>query len=265
MAESRQRAGLLPPEHLEALVRAWPFPDPRQTDPHGLLCYGGDLTPERVLAAYAQGVFPWYENDPILWHSPDPRMLLVPGDLRVNRTLGKNLRRALYTIRVDTEFRAVVEACRDASRAGQDGTWITHDMVEAYCALFELGYGHSFEAWLGDELVGGIYGLSLGAAFFGESMFSHASDASKTAFVHLVEQIEAWDFHFLDCQVHTPNTEVLGAQEWSRDDYMEALDRALAVPTRVGHWELLPELVREPPPARTSRGRVVGAASGTPG
>lgn len=261
MDESRHPVALRPPEHLQSLVRELPFPDPHQAGPGGLLCHGGDLSPERVLSAYLQGIFPWYEDEPILWHSPDPRMLLVPSELRVNRTLRKNLRRARYEIRVDTDFLGVIEGCRDAYRQGQAGTWITEAMVEAYCALFDLGYGHSFEAWLGEELVGGVYGISLGAAFFGESMFARETDASKVAFVHLVEQIEAWGFHFLDCQVPTPSTVGLGAREWTRDEYLGALRRALAEPTRCGHWTLLPQLVREPPLRRTTRGRIAEASS----
>jgi leucyl/phenylalanyl-tRNA--protein transferase len=255
----------LPPEHLAALVRELPFPDARRAGQAGLLCYGGDLAPERVLSAYAQGIFPWYETAPILWHSPDPRMVLLPGELRVNRTLRKNLRRARYEIRVDTGFRGVIEACRSAERRGQSGTWITDEMVDAYCALFDLGYAHCFEAWLDDELAGGVYGIALGAAFFGESMFARRSNASKIAFVHLVEQLAAWRFHFLDCQVHTPNTEALGAREWPRDAYLAALARALEEPTRCGRWSLLPGLVRKPPPARTRRGHIIEAAGANAG
>jgi leucyl/phenylalanyl-tRNA--protein transferase len=226
------------PDELQRIVEAVPFPDPADADAHGLLAYGGDLLPERLLSAYARGIFPWYEEDPILWFSPDPRMLLLPGELRVGRTLAKNLRRSRYEVRVDTAFEQVVTRCAEMPRPGQDGTWITDDLRDGFQRLHELGFAHSFESWLGGELVGGIYGMSLGAAFFGESMFATESDASKVAFVALVRQIEGWGFHFLDCQVHTPHTESLGARERPRDEFLAALARALEVPTRRGRWRL---------------------------
>jgi leucyl/phenylalanyl-tRNA--protein transferase len=221
---------------LRELTRAFPFPDPREGSAEGLLAYGGDLLPERLIAAYAQGIFPWYEEDPILWFSPDPRMVLLPSELQINRTLRKNLARKRYEVRMDSDFRGVIEACAEAPRPGQRGTWITDDMLAAYCELHALGVAHSCEAWLEDELVGGIYGVSLGLAFFGESMFARSSDASKVALVHLVRQLDAWGFHFLDCQAHTPHTERLGAREWPRDDFLDALGRALDAPTRLGSW-----------------------------
>ena len=225
------------PEELQRIVEAAPFPDPTEADQHGLLAYGGDLTPARLLSAYARGIFPWYEEDPILWFSPDPRMVLRSGELHVNRTLAKNLRRERYEVRVDTAFEAVVRRCSEVPRPGQDGTWITDDLRAGFVQLHELGLAHSFESWQGGQLVGGVYGLSLGAAFFGESMFAAKSDASKVAFVALARQIEAWGFHFIDCQVHTPHTEALGATEWPREEFLGALDRALDEPTRRGRWE----------------------------
>lgn len=213
-----------------------PFPDPRDCGSEGLVAYGGDLFPERLVSAYAHGIFPWYNEDPILWFSPDPRMVLRPEDLVVNRTLQKNLRRQRYEVRLDTAFEQVIDACSTATRPDQDGTWINPDMIEAYCKLHELGFAHSAEAWLGDELVGGIYGVSLGGAFFGESMFARRSDASKVAFVYLMRQIEAWGFDFLDCQVHTDHLERLGAREWPRDKFLTALERSLEKPTRRGVW-----------------------------
>lgn len=226
------------PDELQRIVQAVPFPDPSEADEHGLLAWGGDLLPERLISAYARGIFPWYEDDPILWFSPDPRMVLRPGDLVVNRTLAKNLRRERYEVRVDTAFAEVIARCAEMPRPGQDGTWITDDLRAGFTRLHELGLAHSFESWQGGELVGGVYGMSLGAAFFGESMFAHESDASKVAFVALVRQIEAWGFHFLDCQVHTDHTESLGATEWPRGEFLEALARALEVPTRRGRWKL---------------------------
>ncbi len=225
------------PEELQRIVEAIPFPDPSEADQHGLLAFGGDLSPERLLSAYARGIFPWYEEDPILWFSPDPRMVLRPGELYVNRTLAKNLRRERYEIRVDTAFEDVVRCCSEVPRPDQDGTWITEDLRAGFVRLYELGFAHSFESWEGGQLVGGVYGMSLGAAFFGESMFATKSDASKVAFVALVRQIEAWGFHFLDCQVHTPNTEALGGTEWPREEFLDALDQALDEPTRRGRWE----------------------------
>ncbi len=231
---------------VEELVRAFPFPDPRAADVRGLLGYGGDLAPERLIAAYAQGVFPWYDEDPILWFSPDPRMVLRPSELHVGRSLGKRLRAAPYRITLDTAFREVIGACRATPRPDQDGTWITVDMVEAYCTLFELGFAHSVEAWApgdtsedgsgAERLVGGLYGISLGRVFFGESMFAHAPDASKIAFATFVRQLEAWDFDFIDCQVTTEHLTRFGATEWPRDVFLDALDAALAAETRRGTW-----------------------------
>jgi leucyl/phenylalanyl-tRNA--protein transferase len=221
---------------IEEWIAAHPFPDPTRADRHGLLAYGGDLSPERLIAAYAQGVFPWYEEDPILWFSPDPRMVLLPADLIVNRTLDKNLRRGRYEVRIDTAFRAVIESCARVPRKGQPGTWITQDMIEAYSRLHDLGFAHSAEAWLEGELVGGVYGVSLGAAFFAESMFAERSDASKVALVHLVWRLEQLGAHFLDCQCHTDHTERLGATEWPRERYLQALATALKEPTWRGSW-----------------------------
>jgi leucyl/phenylalanyl-tRNA--protein transferase len=226
------------PEALERIVAAGPFPDPSEADANGLLAFGGDLRPERLLSAYAQGVFPWYEEDPVLWFSPDPRALLLPCELRIQRTLRKNLRRGRFELRVDTAFEDVVRRCREMRRPGQDGTWITDDLMASFVRLHELGFAHCFESWQDGELVGGVYGLSLGAAFFGESMFATRSDASKVALVALVRQIEAWDFHFLDCQVYNDHTGSLGAREWPRAEFIEALSRALRVPTRLGPWRL---------------------------
>ncbi len=221
----------------ERIKAAYPFPDPRGADPAtGLVAIEGDLAPERLLSAYAHGIFPWFNEKPILWFSPDPRMLLRFEDLRVNRTLRKNLRRRRFEVRLDTAFSEVIRACSEVPRPGQDGTWITNEMVEAYEALHELGFAHSVEAFRKGVLVGGMYGVSLGSAFFGESMFSRASDASKVAFVHLVRQLEAWNFDFLDCQVHTEHLERFGAKEVPRDEFLALLDASLQRETRRGKW-----------------------------
>lgn len=224
---------------LKRLVTELPFPDPSEAGEEGLLCYGGDLRPERLLSAYAQGIFPWYDEPPILWFSPDPRYVLLPSELVVNRTLAKNLRRGRYEVRLDTAFEEVMRSCAAVPRPEQDGTWINDDMLAAYCELHALGVAHSAEAYAADgELVGGVYGVSLGAAFFGESMFATRSDASKVAFVTLMQQLEAWGFDFLDCQVHTDHLERLGARPWSRDHFLERLDASLKAPTRRGAWRL---------------------------
>ena len=214
------------------------FPPPELADDSGLLAVGGDLSADRLLLAYSMGIFPWYDEDlPILWHSPDPRMVLLAEELIVNRSLRKSIRRAPYRITMDQAFRRVVEACATTPREGQAGTWITSDMLDAYTELHEQGYAHSVEAWRDDELVGGVYGVSLGAAFFGESMFAHAPDASKIAFVTLVEQLKAWDMPLIDCQVHTEHLERFGATEWPRKRFLDALDEALEHPTRQGRWQ----------------------------
>lgn len=235
----------------EQLKAALPFPDPRSADPAtGLVAIEGDLAPERLLSAYAQGIFPWYNEDPILWFSPDPRMLLRFPDFRVNRTLRKNLRRRRFDVRLDTNFRGVIEACAATPRPGQDGTWITDDMLEAYVALHELGFAHSVEAYFEGELVGGMYGVSLGSAFFGESMFAHRSEASKVALVHLVRQLDAWNFDFLDCQVHTEHMERFGAKECSREDFLALLGASLERETRRGKWSFEQDFSEAAAPAR---------------
>lgn len=205
----------------------------------GLLAVGGDLRPERLLLAYTKGIFPWYgENLPILWHSPDPRMVMTTPDLVVQRSLRKAIRRRPYELRVDTAFSQVLAACAAAPRPGQRGTWLIDEMREAYQSLFELGFAHSFEAWRGDELVGGCYGVSLGAAFFGESMFARASDASKIAYTACVNQLHQWGIGLIDCQVHTEHLERFGAYEIPRLSYLELLAVALDQPTRRGRWHL---------------------------
>jgi len=205
----------------------------------GLLALGGDLRPERLLLGYTQGIFPWYaENLPILWHSPDPRMVMTTRDLVVQRSLRKVIKRRPYELTFDTAFRDVLRGCAEVPRPGQNGTWLIPEMVEAYSKLFELGFAHSIEAWRGDELVGGLYGVSLGGAFFGESMFARAPDASKIAFVASVRQLDAWGIQLIDCQVHTEHLARFGAYEIPRADYLTMLTRALDEPTRRGRWKL---------------------------
>jgi len=205
----------------------------------GLLALGGDLRPERLLLGYTQGIFPWYaENLPILWHSPDPRMVMTTRDLVVQRSLRKAIRRRPYELTMDTAFGEVLAGCASVPRPGQTGTWLIPEMVDAYSKLFQLGFAHSIEAWQGDQLVGGLYGVSLGAAFFGESMFARATDASKIAYVGCVRQLDAWNLGLIDCQVHTEHLERFGAYEVSRMRYLEMLHIALDEPTRRGRWVL---------------------------
>ena len=213
------------------------FPEPSEAEPDGLLAVGGDLSPERVLAAYSVGIFPWpHKGWPLLWFSPDPRMVLLPTELKLQRSLRQTIRKQRYEIRFDTDFKGVMTACAKAERPGQDGTWITKPMIKAYTHLHELGFAHSAEAWLDGKLVGGAYGISLGAAYFGESMFAIEPDASKVAFATLVEKLNGWGFQFIDAQVHTEHLERFGAREIPREEYLEMLETALREPTRRGAW-----------------------------
>jgi leucyl/phenylalanyl-tRNA--protein transferase len=203
----------------------------------GLLAVGGDLGPDRLVLAYASGIFPWYEEgQPILWHSPDPRMVLEARRLRVGRSLAKRIRQGAFETTLDTCFRDVIESCAATPRPGQRGTWITSEMMDAYEELHRRGVAHSVEAWHAGRLVGGLYGVSLGAAFFGESMFAHEADASKVAFVRLVGQLGSWGIHLIDCQVYTEHLARFGAEEWPRKRYLRALRSALEAPTRGGTW-----------------------------
>ena len=187
--------------------------------PNGLLAAGGDLSPERLLRAYRLGIFPWFSaGEPILWWSPDPRVVLFPGDLRIARSMAKTLRKADFEVRADSAFEQVIQACSEP-RSRQKGTWITAEMQTAYTRLHRLGVAHSIETWRGGELVGGLYGVALGRVFFGESMFSRATDASKIALVHLVRQLHAWGFELIDCQMHTPLLASFGAREIPRAQF----------------------------------------------
>ena len=220
-----------------ALPEAHIFPDPRLAEPNGLIAVGGDLSLERLLKGYALGMFPWYsEGQPILWHSPDPRFVLYPQDLRVSRSLRRTLRRKPFRLSMDTAFAEVVRACARVPRPFQDGTWITDEMNDAYCGLHDLGYAHSVEAWEGEQLVGGLYGVSLGRVFFGESMYAESPDASKVALVSLVQQLVRWGFELLDSQVYTEHLERFGAVEIPREQYLDALESGLETPTRRGRW-----------------------------
>jgi leucyl/phenylalanyl-tRNA--protein transferase len=215
------------------------FPPPRLADESGLLAVGGDLSPRRLLAAYSQGIFPWYSaGQPILWHSPDPRFVIEPARLHVPASLKKTVRRGTYEVRFDTAFAEVIGACGEVPRAGQNGTWITDEMRDAYVELHRLGLAHSAEAWKDGALQGGLYGVSLGSAFFGESMFARAPDASKVAFVTLVEWLRGKNFNLIDCQVYTDHLARFGAEMWPRERFLGALEKALEGQTLRGPWRL---------------------------
>jgi leucyl/phenylalanyl-tRNA--protein transferase len=202
-----------------------PFPPVERAlkEPNGLLCAGADLSVHRLLAAYRQGIFPWYSGDePILWWSPDPRMVLFTGELKVSRSLAKNIRNKGYEVRIDTAFRDVIEGCA-ASRRDGGGTWLGEDMRAAYRRLHREGHAHSYETWLGDRLVGGLYGVAIGRMFFGESMFSTATDASKVALVGLVEDLRARGMPMIDCQQRTPLLASLGAREIPRRTFLRRI------------------------------------------
>lgn len=223
------------------------FPDPELAHESGVLAVGGDLKPERLLLAYSSGIFPWpAEGYPLLWHAPEERAVLDPAQVRVARTLRKRLHKQPFEVRLDTAFAEVMQACSTAPRPGQDGTWITAEMIEAYCTLHRMGYAHSIESWQDGELVGGLYGISLGRAFFGESMFARRDDASKIAFVTLCAQLTRWQFAFVDAQVMTPLLDSLGAQLVPRQTYGQMLAFALQFATRQGQWKLDADLQRGP-------------------
>ena len=202
----------------------FPAIDNALDEPNGLLAVGGDLSPERLIAAYRQGIFPWFEaSQPILWWSPSPRAVLFPDRIYLSKSLKKRLRRKDYTVTCDQQFRRVMQHCADTPRAGQDGTWITDEMLQAYGELFDRGIAHSIETWQDGQLVGGLYGIAIGKVFYGESMFSLSTDASKVAFAHLAKQLENWGFAVIDCQVSNPHLTSLGAEEISREVFCKLL------------------------------------------
>lgn len=214
------------PYWLDPADRSYAFPPVEHAlkEPDGLLAVGGDLAPQRILSAYRHGIFPWFSpGQPILWWSPDPRAVLFPDQLKVARSLRKTINKGSYQVRFDTAFARVIRACAATPRRGQNGTWITPEMQQAYIRLHEMGYAHSAESWHGDELVGGLYGMRLGRVFFGESMFSHRSDASKVAFVHLVRRLQEEGVVLIDCQVTTDHLLSLGAEEIPRRRFVELL------------------------------------------
>jgi leucyl/phenylalanyl-tRNA--protein transferase len=222
-----------------------PFPpvNTAMLEPNGLLAAGGDLMPERLLEAYCNGIFPWFnEGDPILWWSPDPRMVLFPEEFKLSKSLLKTLRRGKYELRTDTAFEQVMRACA-LPRAGQNGTWIQEDIVDAYVRLHRMGLAHSVETWIDGELSGGLYGVSLGRMFYGESMFSHKTDASKIALAHLSAQLTRWQFGMIDCQMNTSHLASMGAREIPRTQFITQLQELIHYPHIASPWRFDHDLI----------------------
>ncbi len=220
------------------LEKEAPFPPVQHAlkEPNGLLAAGGDLSPKRLLEGYRRGIFPWFsEGDPILWWSPDPRMVLFPAELKISRSLGKTLRNRSYEVRFDSAFSEVIASCA-APRKGAPGTWISDTMIRAYLELHRLGHAHSAETWIGGELAGGLYGVAVGGVFFGESMYSRERDASKIALAGLVARVKAEGFGLIDCQMHTRHLETLGAREIPRARFSRLLEELIHYPRSPGTW-----------------------------
>lgn len=214
------------------------FPTPDQAEPDGLLAVGGDLSPERLMLAYALGIFPWFsDGDPILWWSPEPRLVLEPAEIHITKSLRRILNAEKFTVTFDTAFADVIKNCAAIARKRQDGTWITAEMQQAYQVLHNFGFAHSVETWFDGELVGGLYGISLGKIFCGESMFAFQSDASKVALATLCKLLTAWEFDLIDCQVPTPHLLRMGAYEISRETFLDRLQSAVQHPTHHGSWQ----------------------------
>jgi leucyl/phenylalanyl-tRNA---protein transferase len=229
------------------LEKGDPFPPVEEAlrDPNGLLAAGDELSTERLLQAYERGIFPWFgEGDPVLWWSPDPRMVLGTDAIHVSRSLRKTIRSGRFRVTADTAFPRVMAACAEP-RPDQDGTWITREVYEAYCTLATLGLAHSIEAWEGDALVGGLYGVAIGRMFFGESMFARRSDASKVALVHGVRQLRRWGFPLIDCQMSTSHLASLGARTVSRAEFLSAVRRYVKMPSVPAPWRLDADLIEE--------------------
>ncbi|OGR01096.1 MAG: leucyl/phenylalanyl-tRNA--protein transferase [Deltaproteobacteria bacterium RIFOXYD12_FULL_55_16] len=213
------------------------FPPPALAREDGLLAMGGDLSVPRLLLAYQQGIFPWYSpGEPILWWSPNPRLVLMPTEFHLAKRLARTLRQQTFALTFDTDFAQVIKACAQTRRKEGQGTWLDEAMIQAYCQLHAQGYAHSVECWQNGTLVGGLYGVALGAVFFGESMFSLTPDSSKVALAALVERLQEWDFELIDCQVGTGHLQRLGAREISGAEFSARLAQAVSRPTRLGQW-----------------------------
>ena len=215
------------------------FPPPHFAGPEGLLAVGGDLSEKRILLAYQMGIFPWFSDDePILWWSPDPRLVLYPSDIKISHRLRRTINQGIFQITSDTAFDRVIDACAHVRLQNHQGTWIVDAMKDAYCRLFESGYAHSIEAWACGELAGGLYGLSLGGCFFGESMFARVSNASKVSFAALCDYLTGLSFDLIDCQVTTGHLKRLGAMEMPRAQFLKKLEQSMKRPTLRGKWEV---------------------------
>ncbi len=214
------------------------FPSPRYASTEGLLAYGGDLSPNRLLTAYRKGIFPWFNaDDPILWWSPDPRLILYPNQFKMHKSFRRVLRNGGFSVKFDHAFEEVIRLCGTVSRGNQKGTWLTTEMQEAYAALHEMGFAHSIEVYFEEELVGGLYGIAMGKAFFGESMFSLKDNASKVAFKALSDVLGLRGYDFIDCQVVNEHLVRLGATVISRDSFLDALEESLTKPSDLGSWQ----------------------------
>ncbi len=228
----------LPKEHV--------FPPVSHAEEDGILAVGGDLSPDRLLAAYSQGIFPWYSGrKPILWWSPDPRMVLFPAELKVSKSMKQLLKRRAFEVTYDTAFVDVIKACAEAVRHDQDGTWLGKDMQRAYIKLHQLGVAHSVEVWREGALVGGLYGLALGRVFCGESMFAHVSNASKYGFITAVQGLRRLGFELIDCQVYTEHLDSLGAREIPRHEFLKLLAAGILQPGLPGAWTAVAALEQE--------------------
>ena len=214
------------------------FPPAELADKDGLLAIGGDLSPERLLLAYSNGIFPWYSaGDPILWWSPSPRLVIFPDEFTIPKRLSRLIRQKKFSATVDQAFQEVIAACATIDTRGEKGTWITIEMIDAYCRLHDMGFAHSVECWMDGELAGGLYGISLGGIFFGESMFSRQTNASKVALVALVNKLQKWDFDLIDCQMKTEHLMQFGAREIPGAEFQKLLIKSLSRETKIGKWQ----------------------------
>lgn len=220
------------------LSKTLAFPNPEEAEDDGLLAIGGDLSPERIILAYSLGIFPWYNEKPILWWSPNPRMVLFPSKFKISKSLRQVLKSNKFNVSLDSKFKEVIEICSKVPRANQDGTWITQEMKKAYIRLHKLGFAHSVEVYRNNKLVGGLYGISIGNAFFGESMFHLETNASKVAFYYLSQICLENNFDFIDCQVSNPHLASLGAEEIPRSQFLEILEKSMQNPTLKGSWNI---------------------------
>jgi leucyl/phenylalanyl-tRNA---protein transferase len=214
------------------------FPQPHLASEDGLLAVGGDLSQKRLLLAYRMGIFPWFsDNEPILWWSPDPRLVLYPHEIKISKTLKKIVKKEVFKVTMDLAFNEVINQCAQVRLKKNQGTWIVKDMIDAYCNLHESGFAHSVEVWQGGDLAGGLYGVSLGKCFFGESMFTRVSNASNIGLVKLVEHLKTLSFDLIDCQVATEHLTRLGARQIPRIRFLNQLEKSLRAPTQRGKWE----------------------------